>query len=78
MKPTIQPFQPNNTDSAITDVLSDPSTSFWLKNNLELMLRRDCLDACSDAQILYTLLKNRADAILVKSVAGMAVSASAQ
>lgn len=48
----------------ILTVLSDPSTSYWLKLSLEEMMRRDCLDAARDAELLFILLKNRADAAL--------------
>lgn len=55
---------PQNAHNAILDVLADPSTSYWLKLSLEEMMRRDCLDAARDAELLFILLKNRADAFL--------------
>ena len=38
--------------------------SFWLKNALQLALQRDPVDAALDAQVLSTLLSQRADRLL--------------
>lgn len=48
----------------VEDVLSDPSASNWLKDSLRSALRRDPVDAVSDAHILSYLLKNRTDSLL--------------
>ncbi len=44
------------TTPEIESVMSDKSTSFWLKDALEKALMRDPVDALNDAQILANLL----------------------
>ena len=49
---------------SITEVLSDPTTSIWLKTALCSALRRDPVDAANDCELLAHLLKQRCDQIL--------------
>jgi|TARA_B110000211_G_C14093145_1_gene560696 hypothetical protein len=37
----------------------DPSTSFWLKEQLQVTKARDILDALNDAEALVNVLKTR-------------------
>lgn len=46
---------------SITEVLSDPTTSFWLKTALCSALYRDPVDAANDCKFLARLLKQRCD-----------------
>ena len=41
------------------DVLSDPSSSFWLKQAVKESLSRDPVDAINDAEVLVAVLQNR-------------------
>ena len=52
-----------NTPS-IDDMLTDPTTSFWLKDALRAALERDPVDASNDAALLCALLNAGADVIL--------------
>lgn len=45
-------------------VLSDPSTSFWLRENLCRALDRDPVDALADAEALTQLLHKRLSTML--------------
>ena len=40
-------------------ILSDPSTSYWLKDALEALTTRDAVDALSDAEVLADLANLR-------------------
>ncbi|EKF9121552.1 hypothetical protein O1B25_003420 [Vibrio cholerae] len=40
-------------------LLSDPSTSNWLKEQLDLTKKRDLVDALNDAEVLVTVLESR-------------------
>lgn len=44
----------------IQEVLNDPSASYWLKNALTRALKRDCIDAAADADLLSALLTEHA------------------
>lgn len=44
---------------SVDDILTDPSTSYWLKNALERALERDAVDAANDAKILSKVLNDR-------------------
>lgn len=46
-------------DKLIETVLSDPGSSFWLKESLQSALERDCVDAYYDAKMLASLLEAR-------------------
>ncbi|MCO2275025.1 hypothetical protein FA378_10995 [Pseudomonas aeruginosa] len=48
----------------IQSVLSNPETSYWLKNSLANALQRDCVDAANDAKMLNDLLTRRCDEAL--------------
>jgi len=43
------------------EVLTDPSTSHWLKDSLRSALQRDIVDAASDAEILAKVLVDRCE-----------------
>lgn len=47
----------------------DPSTSYWLKEQLAVTKERDVVDALNDAQALVTALKGRL-ALLTEAHAG--------
>lgn len=44
----------------VDQVLSDPSTSYWLRDALRAAMVRDPVDAANDAQVLARLLDARA------------------
>jgi hypothetical protein len=48
----------------VEELLSDPSTSFWLRNALTSALLRDPVDAANDAEILARLLDEQCRLIL--------------
>ncbi|MBC8641984.1 hypothetical protein IAG25_34735 [Caballeronia sp. EK] len=54
-------------DADIQAALNSPSMSYWLREALLSALRRDCVDAARDAQILATWLDRRCDAVLRRS-----------
>ncbi|GJH13569.1 hypothetical protein CBA19CS11_32045 [Caballeronia novacaledonica] len=54
-------------DADIQAALNSPSMSYWLRDALLNALRRDCVDAARDAQILATWLDRRCDAVLRRS-----------
>jgi hypothetical protein len=43
----------------INELLSDPSVSYWLKNALRALLKRDALDAVHDAELLAGVMRER-------------------
>lgn len=45
----------------VETVLSDPSASYWLKNALQAALGRDIVDAANDAEVLFSILRHRAE-----------------
>lgn len=45
-------------------LILDPSTSFWMKNAINTLERRDPLDAVSDVEVLLSLMQMRADEVL--------------
>ena len=49
---------------SIEEVLSDPSTSFWLRDALRAALARDPVDAAHDSEIMARLLDRRCQEIL--------------
>ncbi|MDR5769652.1 hypothetical protein [Caballeronia sp. LZ028] len=64
----IKPIEPiEQIDADIQAALNTPSTSYWLRDALPSALRRDCVDAARDAQILATWLDMRCDAVLRRS-----------
>jgi hypothetical protein len=48
----------------VEELLTDPSTSFWLRNALTSALSRDPVDATNDAEILARVLDHRCRLIL--------------
>lgn len=55
-------------DADIQAALNAPSMSHWLRDALLSALRRDCVDAACDAQILAAWLARRCDAVVGSSV----------
>jgi hypothetical protein len=53
----------------IEAILESPDTSIWLKDALTAALARDCLDALSDAEVLFNILELHAEAVLVAAQA---------
>ena len=53
---------------SIRETLDSPCTSTWLKDALRSALRRDCVDASHDAEVLAMLLSARADEMLGKPI----------
>ncbi|EJL6419651.1 hypothetical protein NMR64_002700 [Vibrio cholerae] len=47
------------TNNLEQTLLSDPSTSNWLKEQLDLTKKRDLVDALNDAEVLVTVLESR-------------------
>lgn len=41
------------------EVLRSPATSFWLRDAISTSMKRDPVDALSDAEVLLDLLKRR-------------------
>jgi hypothetical protein len=50
--------------SAVEQILEDPAASEWLKRALREAIARDPVDAINDAEVLYCVMKKRADRIL--------------
>ena len=48
----------------IQEILSDPASSFWLKQALQQALQRDPVNAAHDSRLLADLLAARVDAML--------------
>lgn len=44
-------------EEELADVRSNPCSSYWLKRAVEELLKRDCLDASIDAEILNRIMK---------------------
>lgn len=51
--------QDNYSTKRIDAVLADPCASYWLKDALRSAMKRDCLDAAGDANMLDMLLQER-------------------
>jgi hypothetical protein len=50
----------------IDEILTDPTTSIWLKSALQAALCRDPVDAANDSEILARLLELRCNRLLGK------------
>ncbi len=48
----------------VSDILTDPCASYWLKDALKTAMRRDCVDAYYDAKLLSDMLKAYMDTCL--------------
>lgn len=59
-------------DTIISQVISDPTASSWLRVSLQTALARDPMDAATDAEHLAALLSRRNDAILQEALRGRA------
>ncbi|HBC2020528.1 TPA: hypothetical protein I6Z44_002816 [Vibrio cholerae] len=53
-----------NTNNLEQTLLSDPSTSNWLKEQLDLTKKRDPVDALNDAEVLVTVLESRLNTVI--------------
>ncbi|ENL3888464.1 hypothetical protein [Vibrio cholerae] len=51
------------TNNLEQTLLSDPSTSNWLKEQLDLTKNRDPVDALNDAEVLVTVLESRLNTV---------------
>ena len=51
-------------DQKIQTILNDPCASFWVKDAIRALLRRDALDAAIDAEVLATVFQARVDEML--------------
>ncbi|HAS2609587.1 TPA: hypothetical protein P7L42_003347 [Vibrio cholerae] len=51
------------TNNLEQTLLSDPSTSNWLKEQLDLTKSRDPVDALNDAEVLVTVLESRLNTV---------------
>jgi len=48
----------------ITELMNDPSTSYWLKDSIKSALTRDIVDALTDAEMLVSILQQKCQEIL--------------
>lgn len=44
---------------SVTEILADPTASYWLKDAIREALARDCVDAANDAEMLARVLAAR-------------------
>ncbi|CAD0264191.1 conserved hypothetical protein [Pseudomonas veronii] len=58
-------------DSEIKELLKSPAASDWLKESLSLALKRDCVDAANDAEVLSDLLNRRCEEITKAALSRM-------
>lgn len=56
----------SKAETRIAAVISDPASSYWLKDALSLALDRDPIDAVNDAEALFDLLDLRTSAMFDK------------
>ena len=56
-----------STDIDEQQLLADPSTSFWLKEQIEKLPERDILDAAFDAELLPRVADKRFKTLLSDS-----------
>lgn len=59
---------PSDSTKIIAHLLADPAVSFWLKNAITDLLKRDSLDAAKDSKILYAVMKLRINEIMDKDL----------
>lgn len=59
MKPTINQIM----KPTINQIMADPTASYWLKNALNSVLKRDILDALNDVEVLHEILQDAYDRI---------------
>lgn len=48
----------------ISDLLLDPSVSFWLKDAIRQLEKRDPVDAANDARLLARVFEQRVEEVL--------------
>jgi len=51
----------NKQDLSEESIFSDPSTSYWLRQQIKDSEERDILDALKDAELLAAILQKRFD-----------------
>ena len=44
---------------ALRQIVNNPAVSYWLKDAIESLLKRDPVDAYKDARLLHGLMENR-------------------
>ena len=54
--------------SNVSEILSDPSISFWLRSAVKESLKRDPVDAFNDAQVLVNVLQSQLFALGIAEV----------
>ena len=52
-----------NLSPSINDVLTDPSATFWLKDALRALEKRDPVDAFNDVALIMRIVSARLDAL---------------
>jgi hypothetical protein len=57
----------NNFTRRELELVNDPSTSYWLKQQITKLQNRDVLDGLIDAEILVEVLKEKAELISNKA-----------
>lgn len=57
-----------NIAQEIERVIADPTTSFWLRNNIQLALNRDPVDALQDAKHLTDILRAHLDKLFEQAM----------
>jgi len=60
LAPAVLPQPPSLAET----IMSDPTSSYWLKDALRSALKRDCVDAARDAQRLAEVLASRCNETL--------------
>ena len=61
------------SDAEIKALLSNPSTSWWLRDTLKTALIRNPTDTANDAEILALILSKRAQELAAQEMAWLAV-----
>ncbi len=50
----------------LDELIENPTVSYWLKDAIRAMLRRDPVDAYADAEVLRGIMKARVESLLGK------------
>ena len=50
----------NTHSDVVQKILADPAASYWLKDAIRSLAKRDPMDACNDAELLLAVAKARA------------------
>ncbi|HFL7769811.1 TPA: hypothetical protein ACG47G_004354 [Pseudomonas aeruginosa] len=52
----------------VGDLLTSPGTSYWLRDAISSSMRRDPVDALSDAEVLLDVLRRRLSLVELESM----------